>query len=325
MSRVFAESRRAAALLGALSCLWVLAGATLSGCSVDTSLPSDARIDCSGGQRCPEGIVCRKSGRCQPSSSLDVEAPTVVDGVHVHPDRGTLNTRFEVAFSASEPLGEPPTVLLELGGRQAQLELVSQQEQSYRYSYLTTGSEPEGRRALSVVLVDGVGNEGRNESAALLLDFGAPRVLTASVQPLLERHGEPVELSFEVSEPLAVEPRVHMAEGAAWTLVEQDEQSYRFRYEVDRDRDPDGDHTVLGVFEDVAGNSSEPLELAQVRFDSTAPSVDSELILPERVRAETSWVLELGVSEPLLEPPVRTPSRPSSTWAPRRWTRRGRR
>ena len=272
-------------------------------CAPDKTLPDDVRVACDPGSSCPEGFVCNKAGRCEATGALDRDAPTVVGGVSVGPLVGGLESNLAVSFAVSEAMAREPVVTVDLGTRQAALQLRSVEGHRYEYGYETTGGEPEGQRQLTILLVDRSGNEGHDRSASLGFDFSPPRVLTHRLDTGWLKHETVARLVFEASEELGRDPELSFEDGRLWSLEAREGEVFTYLYEADATQDVPGLARVLVVVEDDAQNRSQPIELGQVHFDFEPPGLNSAQILPAHVRLGGSWLLELVADESLAEPP----------------------
>jgi len=317
--------------------LTVLAGglvalALAGGCTSDTTLSSSVRVTCGEETPCPPGFVCNPAGRCERADALDREPPGIEGPVDVTPVAGGVGTRFSVTFLVGERLIRPPEVLVDLGARHAPLEAVALDGRRHTYAYVATGGEPEGRRELGILLVDESGNEHRDTSASLSMDFTPPRLVGEAV---LDRQavgdGAACRLTFHVSEPLpeALPPEVRFTDGRMWALLDRPDGGYRYEYVASEAEDPAGAVRVELHLEDAAGNGTPAVDAGTVTFDYTAPRVVRQAVDPPAVRQGAALDVFIEVDEALGavpslrssgEPPLELgqPEQVGHTW---RWVR----
>jgi len=274
-------------------------------CTADLALSPGTRIECAGEAGCPSGFVCNPAGRCEATGALDREAPGLAEPPGVTPEAGREGTVFEVVFDVSETLLRPPEVTLDLGGRQAALELGEASPPSYVYRYAATGGEPEGDHELRIVLTDESGNEGRDASGSLVLDYTPPRVEDARLERAFVRDGATTRLDFSVSEPLAEEqsPVVRLGDGTVWVAeASREGGGFGYAHEVDAERDVEGTRDVLVELVDRAGNSAVE-GIGTVTFDYTDPTLASVEVSPPVVRQGAVLRVRVRASEDLAGPP----------------------
>jgi len=255
-------------------------------CTADLTLSPGTRITCTEGDGCPEGFVCNPAGRCEATAALDRAAPALVEPPTVTPAAGREETVFEVAFEVSETLLRPPEVTVDLGVRQAALEPGEAEPPRYLFQYAATGGEPEGEHDLTIVLTDESGNEGRDTSASLVLDFTPPRVEDPGLERTVLKDGATTRLGFSVSEPLPEDapPVVRLLDGAAWTPEEAPEgEGFSYGYEAHEGTDAERAWEVVVELADRAGNTSSDV-VGTVTFDFTDPSLATAEVSPPIVR-----------------------------------------
>ncbi len=282
----------------------------LVACTGDLELPAGARIGCQEGAACPQGFVCNQAGRCERTDALDRTPPALAAPATVVPSAGRAGTRFIVSFEVSEALSRPPEVTLDLGARQPPFELSTAEGLRCEYAYEATGGEPEGRRDVSILLADASGNEVRDTSAVLELDFTRPEVRDLRVEGGRDLRREATgTVVFELSEPAGEVPRVRLLseDGEApfdCTEVSQAPPTWRCSYTV-READREGEPGVAVTVADGVGNLTEVEHAALLHLDFTNPTFvgEPELINPD-ARAGMVLGVAFDVAEELAEVPA---------------------
>jgi hypothetical protein len=249
------------------------------------------------------------------------DAPMLVGDAIVAPAVGRVGALFSVAFVVSEPLAADPVVRLDAGGRRVNLLLdpgqTRRQDHSYVFTFTADGSEQQGRRALTVDLVDLSGNAVTGLSAGhLTLDFATPTVVgVASLDRTFLKLGQEAHLDVTLSEPTPASPVVRMAPAdtppeyvtVEWG-VEQgaDPTSHRFTYQADTG-DPEGSYLLWLHAVDEAGNDSGWVEVARVVLDFTPPGVAAPAsVLPSVALVGRMVVVGVTLTEPVVGTPTLT-------------------
>jgi len=204
----------------------------------------------------------------------------------------------ELSFDLSEDPANPPAVTL--AGRA--FTLSSSAGGHSVYAYTPDGSEPEGDQVVTVEGEDSAGN-AFEDSVTLRLDFTAPTLLSSSVSPDHGMIGDPVTLTFTVSEPLAVTPVVTLGSGPM-DLVNESGSTYIFGRDLQA-ADPEGELPISIDLEDEVGNSSTET-LAGPVADFTPPSVSSASIDPNPAGSGDHVTVSFTSSEELSGNPVVT-------------------
>jgi len=244
----------------------------LAACTADLSLPDEVQIACGEGTRCPEGWMCRpKAGRCVALGALDTEPPGLLGEPRITPPVGSHTTRFLVAFAVTESLALDPDVAV----RERALDLWEREGESYVYSYVPSGAEPEGAAPVTARLVDVAGNESEGLACgALVFDVTAPSVVAGSavVEPEVAGAGTVVRIRFAVDEPLAVPPEVRVGDGdpARPAETQPGDGSLLFEHMVEPGG-AEGEAAVTVRLEDEVGNVRPRTEVGVVRLDFTPP------------------------------------------------------
>ena len=156
--------------------------ACVIGCVPDPTIPPAAEIACARDDGCPGGFVCKPAlGRCV-SQRVSDQTPPGLDGAPLlTPESGTVGTVFRLELRVDEPLVVDPEVRIDLGTREARLELdeetTRREELGYAYSYTATGTEPEGRAQVVAGLLDPSGNLAPAVAVgSVRFDFTRPRL-----------------------------------------------------------------------------------------------------------------------------------------------------
>jgi len=224
--------------------------------SADLQVPADARIQCQTDTDCPASYRCSVTlARCIDMAMQDSVQPAFVPGTFsVTPLVANAGATIEVAFEATEPLAQLPVV--ELGDPGPEFTLTAGQPPEYVFSYTTTGSEVESGIAVSVYLVDLVGNEATLGGMTVTLDFTAPAIVSPAIDDNTVNVGDTVTVTFTASEELGRLPDV------VWitTLPEAfsyDNTSTDYTFTLDTTGLDPGTANVRVTLTDEAGNVSE--------------------------------------------------------------------
>jgi len=288
--------------------------AVCSACVVDVDLPPAAEVACASGVTCPPGYVCRpRIGRCLPEAGSDTTPPTLQGTPSLVPAAGTLGTRFELTFQASEPLLGHPHVRAEHGGRALVFVMdesrTRQTEGHYTYTYLTTGEESEGEAHVLADLVDRGGNLSPSVAlGSVRFDFGAPRLLRTALTAGHASAGRRLELELAFDEALAAPPDVRMrteqppAEPIPWSQTEQDGMRYSFAFTPTGQED-EGRYAVAIRARDEAGNETEEPEADVVVLDFTPPTLVKAECRPRRAAPGDILQVDAELSEEIADRP----------------------
>lgn len=230
----------------------------LSACSVDLDVPRGASIRCASDADCPTDTRClAEAAVCVLPHSGDTTAPDFAEPPRLSPALAAAGTRLALDFVVDEPLAAPPEVLL---GDTAALTVVASGDASERprfsATYVVSGAEPEGLLALSVRLVDWVGNRVTRTAATATLDFtppsivslveaGAGEVTLLFSEPVLESDAAQTRL-YAIAPALEVHLAVPSDDGTSVTLSTGPQRGGT-TYEV----------TATGI-RDLAGNAGAP-------------------------------------------------------------------
>jgi hypothetical protein len=203
-------------------------------------------------------------------------SPPLISGPAVSgspvPPAGTV----QVGFTASEPPAAPPDVHLATG---EPLTLVTVTGLDYVYRYTATGAEAEGVPAQVLVsLADPAGNAAVDLPAgSVRFDRTAPTLSNLVVSPSAARDGALVQVTFEASEDLGVDPVVVLSGAPASITLDRGSQSGRlYSYgHVAVPGDGSGARALSIRLVDQAGLATTVVPGVQVGFDFTAPVVSA--------------------------------------------------
>ena len=98
--------------------------------------------------------------------TFDFTPPTFIN-IQVSPNPAGAGETLTIAFDASEPLSENPTVTV--GTNPATF--VSKTGNSYTYSYIVQGTEPEGENVIVITGTDLAGNVGTDNSKTVTITY----------------------------------------------------------------------------------------------------------------------------------------------------------
>jgi hypothetical protein len=247
-----------------------------------------------------------------------LEPPGIVGEPVVTPPLGMLGTVFRLGFQASEPLAADPVVLVDVGGRRVGLLVdegrTSRREHLYGYTYTADGSEQQGRRALTVDLVDLAGNAVTGLSAGgFTLDFTPPWVVGQGVlDTAFLKAGAVAHLDLTLSEATAGNPRLRMGllttrpEDATreWAWEQADGTRHQFTYQA-LGTEEEGAHALWLDAVDVAGNRGTWTQVGKVVLDFTPPrAVGAATVLPPVAAVGRTVVVEVHLAEAIVGSPT---------------------
>jgi len=298
--------------------LLILGSSALTACLFDHAVPEGAQLSCLVQEDCPPGYTCREAiGMCVESSQIDADAPRLDGEPLLVPELGSIGDSFVLSFSVSETLYSDPVVTLDVGGgREAPFELDQAASDSdaldYVYSYTADGSEAQGAREISIAVADVGGNAAELPGGLLTLDFVAPRITGASVNPEVIGAGATATLDLTLSEPAEGIPEVTMASDAGatltWTHVTSspDGLQHELSYTAGG-TEAEAVYIVSAAATDAAGNSSAAEQAGKLTLDFTAPSVVDQIVSPgDLVRPGSIVTVSLELNEELPAAPTLT-------------------
>jgi len=157
----------------------IFAAVLCVGCSVQTSVPTEAEIQCTRDAECPGARICAlEVGLCI-KPGADLVAPGL-EGVSVTPDLARRDSVVTIGFSVDEPLGVEPSVHLQCDDQLID-DLVAAPVDglTYTFTYTPDDDTPEGVPCdLTLGVVDEAGNSATQElPRVVIFDFTAPSVL----------------------------------------------------------------------------------------------------------------------------------------------------
>lgn len=151
-----------------------------SACTVDLTVPADARVQCTGDGQCPSGSTCSPSAHVCILDSKDAVAPSLTGSPSWLSASGTFGASLTVSFVASEALLDAPRVGLNGDFAGFGFELVASDGNGYSYARRLDGTEAEGSLPVRAALTDRAGNVALVDLGAVTVDFTAPRVRDVS-------------------------------------------------------------------------------------------------------------------------------------------------
>jgi alpha-tubulin suppressor-like RCC1 family protein len=253
---------------------------------------------------------------CDPGMGCVVgrpEAPALEGLATVTPGRARAGDTVRLAFRVNEPLAEAPRVLLDVGTRHVALAAVPAEcrpwEGVYVFHHLVDGTEEQGRRDLTVDLLDRAGLTATGLAAgSVVLDFTPPGLASPpllSAQVLLA--GVVATLRLELDEEVALAPAARLVPvtgGAAlaWALAGND-LNRTFTYTLTlAGTEAEGAYDLVVEVADLAGNGAVTGPVARVVLDFTAPGILLEpplVVTPAVAPVGRTVTVEVHVSEPV--------------------------
>jgi hypothetical protein len=239
-------------------------------------------------------------------------APAVAGDAVVQPTLGRLGTVFRVTFHVTEPLAADPVVRVDVGTRRVEMLVDDSRTRRpdlfYVYAHTADGSEQEGRRLVSVDLVDLAGDAVTGLSAgSFTLDFTPPSVVG---QPALDaavlKAGAVSHLDLTLSEVTQGAPALRMGllgtrpgdATLAWTGEAQGTR-HTFTFQA-QGTEPQGVNTLWLQAADPAGNQRPWTAVGSLVLDFTAPRVDGvATVLPPLASVGRTVVVDLSLTEPV--------------------------
>jgi hypothetical protein len=182
------------------------AGSVIAVCVVGLATPAcfdatvgDAVLACEATSDCPEPLFC-DGGRCRRGTSGDTTPPGVVGG-SARLDANVIRpgASTSLVFTATEALSETPR----FSGDDLGFRDVGSDGDGLAVDVTAGNFASEGRRDISVVLVDVAGNASDELFVATLFIDTTPPVVQSSVVPELVAPGAPITMDVEANEAIS--------------------------------------------------------------------------------------------------------------------------
>ena len=221
----------------------------------------------------------------------DITPPVLTLGA-VTPRRIRPGETASFTISSSEPLLSVPELTVD----NAQVTLISGNDQTWQYAVTVNASAPEGPLNARVTALDQAENPGEAQFPAVLtVDNTPPSLVSISAVPALARPGETVTFNLSVSEPL-IDPPIVMAGSWQTILVQsgKSETDFIYQWTVPEESVP-GEVPVTVEMTDEAGNTATETQTGLLEISAPLPLYGATilalvLLIPAAIRIGTARV-----------------------------------
>ncbi len=167
-------------------------------------------------------------------------------------------------------------------------------------AYQATAADAEGVANIAVTALDASGNIGF-ASSLVQFDFTKPQLVAGSVNPARAKLNDAVLLNIATSEILSQPPSLSVSGADAPTFQFSSGTSYVFTHTAVQGAGS-GSYAVQATLQDLAGNQSDPINVASGELDVTVPviqNVTTDSAIYSRVSGHNTVTVDFDLSESL--------------------------